>query len=118
MKDMRGSHVSAVQTAIFRKFRLQLANSQHKNSRDVLDWKQSKEVKNSHNKLFTEDTAIEKITNSAFPSLTNADDEKFNDMYIYTASVCDIILNPNCPTLEISKPEMEGYLDKLYCTIS
>src|SRR5207244_3527723 len=92
MKDMRGSHVSAVRTAIFRKFGLQLASNRRKNSRDIMDWKQSKEVKDSHNKLFTEDTAIEEITNSAFPSLSNADDEKFNDMYIYTASVCDIIL--------------------------
>src|SRR2546430_5491177 len=117
MKDMRGSHVSAVRTAIFRKFGLQLASSQRKNSRDIMDWKQSKEVKDSHNKLFTEDTAIEEITNSAFPSLSNADDEKFNDMYIYTASVCDIILNPNCPTLEISKPEMEMQLEKFRVSI-
>jgi len=117
MKDMRGSHVSAVRTAIFRKFGLQLASSRRKNSRDIMDWKQSKEVKDSHNKLFTEDTAIEEITNSAFPSLSNADDEKFNDMYIYTASVCDIILNPNCPTLEISKPEMEMRLEKFRVSI-
>src|SRR5436189_2322653 len=117
MKDMRGSHVSAVRTAIFRKFGLQLASSRRKNSRDIMDWKQSKEVKDSHNKLFTEDTAIEEITNSAFPSLSNADDEKFNDMYIYTASVCDIILNPNCPTLEISKPEMESRLEKFRVSI-
>src|SRR5947207_14035438 len=117
MKDMRGSHVSAVQTAIFSKFGLQLASSRRKNSRDIMDWKQSKEVKDSHNKLFTEDTAIEEITNSAFPSLSNADDEKFNDMYIYTASVCDIILNPNCPTLEISKPEMEMRLEKFRVSI-
>src|SRR5947199_5579002 len=117
MKDMRGSHVLAVRTAIFRKFGLQLASSRRKNSRDIMDWKQSKEVKDSHNKLFTEDTAIEEITNSAFPSLSNADDEKFNDMYIYTASVCDIILNPNCPTLEISKPEMEMRLEKFRVSI-
>src|SRR5438128_1616803 len=117
MKDMRGSHVSAVRTAIFRKFGLQLASSRRKNSRDIMDWKQSKEVKDSHNKLFTEDTAIEEITNSAFPSLSNADDEKFNDMYIYTASVCDIILNPNCPTLEISKPKMELRLEKFRVSI-
>lgn len=117
MKDMRGSHVSAVRTAIFRKFGLQLASSRRKNSRDIMDWKQSKEVKDSHNKLFTEDTAIEEITNSAFPSLSNADDEKFNDMYIYTASVCDIILNPNCPTLEVSKTAMELRLKKFRVSI-
>src|SRR5205809_1096897 len=80
MKDMRGSHVSAVRTAIFRKFGLQLASSRRKNSRDIMDWKQFKEVKDSHNKLFTEDTAIEEITNSAFPSLSNADDETFKEV--------------------------------------
>lgn len=117
MKDMRGSHVSAVRTAIFRKFGLQLASNRRKNSRDIIDWKQSKEVKDSHKKLFSEDTAIEDITNSAFPSLSNADDEKFNDMYIYTASVCDIILNPSCPTLEVSKPEMELRLKKFRVSI-
>src|SRR5437868_14143957 len=117
MNDMRARHVSAVPTAIFRKFGLQLASSRRKNSRDIMDWKQSKEVKDSHNKLFTEDTAIEEITNSAFPSLSNADDEKFNDMYIYTASICDIILNPNCPTSEISNPEMEMRLEKFSVSI-
>ena len=38
-------------------------------------------------------------------------------MYIYTASVCDIILNPNCPTLEISKTEMELRLEKFRVSI-
>src|SRR6266516_2202620 len=120
MKDIRGSHVSAVRTAILRKFGLQLTSNRRKNSREILDWKQFKEVKDSYNKLFTEDIAIEEITNSAFPSLANADEEKFNDMYIYTASVCDIILNPNCSTLEVSKAAMElrlkkfGYLLNLF----
>jgi len=117
MKDMRGSHVSAVRTAILRKFRLQLASNRRKNSREILDWKQSKEVKDSYNKLFTEDTAIEEITKLAFPLLAKADEEKFNDIYIYTASVCDIILNPNCPTLEVSKTAMELRLKKFRVSI-
>src|SRR5256884_37731 len=117
MKDIRGSHVLAVRTAILRKFGLQLTSNQHKNSREILDWKQSKEVKNSYNKLFTEDIVIEEITNFAFSSLVNADKEKFNDMYIYTASVCDIILNPNCPTLEVSKAAMELRLKKFRVSI-
>ena len=113
MKDVRGSHVSLVRNAILRKFGLQLlTSSRRKNSREILDWKQSKEVKDSYNKLFTEDIALEEITNSAFLSLAKADEEKFNDMYIYTASVCDIILNPNCPTLEVSKTAMELRLKK------
>src|SRR6266480_1907242 len=117
MKDIRGSHVAAVRIAILRKFGLQLTNNRRKNSRKILDWKQSKEVKDSYNKLFTEDIAIEEITNSAFPSLANADEEKFNDMYIYTASVCNIILNPNCPTLEVSKAAMELRLKKFRISI-
>src|SRR2546429_5271008 len=80
MKDIRGSYVLAVRIAILRKFGLQLISNRCKNSREILDWKQSKEVKDSYNKLFTEDIAIEEITNSAFPSLVNADEEKFNDM--------------------------------------
>lgn len=117
MKDMRGSHVSAVRNAILRKFGLQLTSNRRKNSREILDWKQSKEVKDSYNKLFTEDIAIEEITNSAFPSLANADEEKYSDMYIYTASVCDIILNPNCPTLEVSKTALELRLKKFRVSI-
>ena len=107
MKDIRGSHVSAIRTAIFRTFRLQLASSRRKNSREIMEWKQSKEVKDSYNKLFTDETTIENITNSAFSALADANDKKFNDMYIYTASICDIILNPNYFSLEVSKKALE-----------
>lgn len=112
MKDLRGSHVSAIRTAIFKTFGLQLASGRRKNSKDIMEWKQSKEVNDSYNKLFTEGTTIENITNLAFPSLTDANDEKFNDMYIYTASVCDIILNPNYPSLEVSRKSLELRLIK------
>lgn len=111
MKDMRGSHVSAIRTAVFKTLGLQLTSNKRKNSRDILGWKQSKEVKDGYHKLFTENT-IEDITSSAFPSLSDADDQRFSDMYIYTASVCDIILNPDCPTLEVSKKVIELRLKK------
>lgn len=107
MKDTRGSHVSAIRTAIFRTFGLQLASGRRKNSREIMEWKQSKEVKDSYNKLFTDENTLENITNSAFPALADANDERFNDMYIYTASVCDIILNPNYSSLEVSKKALE-----------
>ena len=117
MKDMRGSHVSAIRTAIFRTLGLQLMSNRRKNSRDILELKQSREVKDSYNKLFTERTTIEKITNTAFPSLENASDESFNDMYIYTASVCDIILNPHYPTFKVSKKSLELRLKRFrVCT--
>ena len=106
MKDMRGGHVSAIRSNILKTFGLQLSGNKRKNSRDILEWKQSREVKESHNQLFTGNT-IEEITVSAFPALEDANDEKFNDMYIYTASVCDILLNPNYPTLEVSKKSLE-----------
>ena len=38
-------------------------------------------------------------------------------MYIYTVFVCDIILNPNCPTLEVSKTAMELRLKKFRVSI-
>ena len=106
MKDMRGSHVSAIRSAIIKTCGLQLASNRRKNSKDILEWKQSREVKDNYNKLFTE-SMIENITSSAFPSLDGASEERFNDMYIYTASVCDILLNPNCHTLEVSKKPLE-----------
>ena len=34
-------------------------------------------------------------------------EEAYSDMYIYTASVCDIILNPDYPAVEISKRPLE-----------
>ena len=103
MKNMRGSHVSAICTANFRKFELQFASSRRKNSQEIMEWKQSKKVKSSHNRLFNEKKAIENITMLAFPSLDNATEEGYNNMYVYTASVCDIILNPDYSTLDISK---------------
>jgi len=107
MKNMRGSHVSAICTANFRKFELQFASSRHKNSREILEWKRSEEVKSSYNKLFTDEQLIEDITLSAFPSLDSVTEERYNNMYVYTASVCDIILNPDYSTLDVSKKALE-----------
>lgn len=107
MKDLRGSHVSAVRNAIFRNFGLQSTSSRRRNSRDILEWKKSKEVENSYNKLYADGTAIEKIATMAFPSLSSANESVFNEMYIYTAAVCDIILNPNYPSLEVNKKALE-----------
>ncbi|GES72507.1 hypothetical protein GLOIN_2v1780813 [Rhizophagus clarus] len=81
MKDIRGSHASAVRTAIFRNF-----------------------VADSYKKLYADDATIENIAAIAFPSsIITANEEEYSDIYIYTASICNIILNPNYPILEISK---------------
>lgn len=108
MKDIRGAHVVAVRNATFRTLGLaQLTSSRRKNSKDVMEWKRSKEVEIGYNKLYNDDCLLENITTAAFPSLSDASDESFSDMYIYTASVCDIILNPNHPSLDISKKSLE-----------
>lgn len=111
MKDLRGSHVSAVRSAIYRTFRIKttttIGGNRRKNSRDVIGWKETKEVAASYKRLFSDDTMIEDITSSAFPSLENASEEEFNDMCIYTAAVCDIILNLDNPTMEVLMKPLE-----------
>ena len=109
MKDLRGFHVSAVRNAITRTFRLRLlTGNRRRNSKDILEWKNSKEVGNSFNSLYNDGgISIENITNNAFPSLSEANDDEFNNMYAYTASVCDIILNPKYPSLEVSRKALE-----------
>ena len=108
MKDIRGAHVAAVRNAIFKTVGLtQLSSTRRKNSKDVMVWKSSKEVKAEYNNLYKDETLIENITAAAFPLLNDASDESFSNMYIYTASVCDIILNPNYPSLDITKKALE-----------
>jgi hypothetical protein len=108
MKDIRGAHVAAVRNAIFKTVGLtQLSSTRRKNSKDVMVWKSSKEVEAEYNNLYKDETLIENITAAAFPSLNDASDESFSNMYIYTASVCDIILNPNYPSLDITKKALE-----------
>src|SRR5947207_14150984 len=98
MKDIREEHIAAVRNAIFKTVGLtQLSSARRKDSKDVIVWKSSKEVKTEYNNLYKDETLIENITVAAFPSLNDASDESFSNMYIYTASVCDIILNPIIP---------------------
>ena len=98
MKDIRGSHASAVRNAIFKHFRLQSTSSWRK-SMDIIGWKKSKEVADSYKKLYTDAATLENIVDIAFPSSSTATEEVYSDMYVYTASVCDIILNPNYPNI-------------------
>jgi hypothetical protein len=108
MKDVRGAHVAAVRNAIFKTFGLQTTTTiRRKNSQDILGWKKSKKVEESYKKLFTDGDVIENITTTAFPYLNTASDDVFSDMYIYTAAVCDIILNPDNPTIEVLKKSLE-----------
>src|ERR1044072_2684090 len=109
MKDIRGEYVAAVRNAIFKMVGLtQLSSTRRKNSKDVMEGKSFKEVEAEYNNLYKNETLIENITVAAFPSLNDASDESFSDMYIYTASVCDIILNSNYPSLDITKKALES----------
>jgi hypothetical protein len=99
----------AVRNEIFKTVGLtQLSSTRRKNSKDVMIWKSSKEVEAEYNNLYKDEILIENITVAAFFLLNDASDESFSDMYIYTASVCDIILNPNYPSLDITKKALES----------
>src|SRR3954452_18746374 len=110
MKDLRSTHAAQVRSAIFRLFRLPIlmSTNRKKNAKEVLAWKNSDEVYDSYVKLFDDDM-IDDVAKQAFPSFanSNADDEMFYEICIYTAAVCDIILNPNYPDVECSKKPLE-----------
>src|ERR1044071_4891983 len=93
MKDIRGLYVSAVKSAIFKYFKLQSTSSRRKPSMDVAGWKSSKDINESYKKLYNNASTLENIIDIAFPSLPTDDKEEYSDMYIYTTSVYDIILN-------------------------
>ena len=112
MKDIRGAHVAAVRNAIFKTVGLtQLSSARRKNSKDVMVWKSSKEVKAEYNNLYKDETLIENITAAAFPSLNDASDESFSDMYIYTAFVCDISLDITKKALELRFTTFKVFLN-------
>jgi hypothetical protein len=59
---------------------------------------------------------IENVAKLAFPTLSHDDVSLlFNDIYVYTASVCDIILNPDHPYTECSKKPKDVF-ENLKCT--
>jgi hypothetical protein len=108
MKDLRGIHAAAVRNGIFKEFGLQVVGNRQKNvTSDISEWKKSKKVKDCFKKLYDDNyNAIENIAKHAFPSVST-DDESFDDIYVYTAAVCDIVLNPDYPDLECSKKPLE-----------
>ena len=116
MKDLRGTYAAAVRNAILKEFGLQIPNSRKKNVIvDVSKWKKSGKVKECYDKLYDNDeNVIENITKLAFPTLSYSDksSSSFNDFYIYTASVCDIILNPDYPDTECAKNPLERQFRK------
>ncbi|CAB4397471.1 unnamed protein product [Rhizophagus irregularis] len=106
MKDLRGIGVSAVKNAISKEFNLSVVGgSKRKNLKAISDWKKSKQVEVCYNKLYDDEVAIDNIAKRAFPSTT--DELMLHHNYVYTASVADIILNPNYPGIEVSKKPLE-----------
>jgi hypothetical protein len=104
MKDVRGTSAASVRNAISKEFKLEIpVSNKQKNLYHITKWKKLMNVKECYNKLYADDdNVIEDITRYAFPNITNTD-ESFDGFYIYTAAVCDIILNPNYPDLECAK---------------
>ena len=71
-----------------------------------------KKVKECYIKLYNNNkNAIENIAKLAFLNITH-EDESFNDFYVYTATVCDIILNLDYPDLECAKKLLERRFKK------
>ena len=112
MKNIKESHVSVVKSAIFKYFKLQSTSSRRKPLIDVVGWKSSKDVNESYKKLYNDTSILENIVDIAFPSLPANDKEEYSDMYIYTASVCNIILNPKYPSIEVIKRPLELRFNK------
>jgi hypothetical protein len=109
MKDLRGLHAAAVRTGILKEFGLNVSSNKLKN---IPEWKKSAKVKECFGKLYDDDeNAIENITRYAFPQVSPEDD-KFNNIYVYTAAICDIVLNPNYPDVECSKKPLQRRYQK------
>src|SRR5256714_11979108 len=113
MKDLRSISASAVRNAILKEFELQIPSSRKKlNMVNILDWKKLKRIKECYIKLYDDnENMIENIAKLAFSNITH-EDELFNDFYVYTAAVCDIILNSNYPDLECAKKLLERRFKK------
>lgn len=116
MKDIRGINASAVKNAIFRVFgmnNLPPINRQ-KNSKEISDWKASNEVAQCYTKLFQIGpdgiSNINHIARIAYPSMREK--SLSVDYCAYIAGVCDIILNPQHHSIEISKSALQRRICK------
>ena len=108
MKDVR-VYAAAVQNAIFKELGLQVTNNK-KNATNIVEWKKSSKVRECYNRLYSNDeNAIENIARYAFPNISEKE-ELFDDIYIYTVAVCDIILNPEYPDMKCAKKPLERRL--------
>ncbi len=108
MKNLKGINAMTVRNAILKEFELQILNSRKKNVIDISEWKKLKEVRECYDKLYDDDdNAIKNIIKQAFPSISHKNKSLFNDVYVYTTSICNIILNPDYSDLECVKKPLE-----------
>lgn len=111
MKDIRGVHAASVKSAIFNEFRLEPMTSRSKKS-NVSEWKKTKKVKECYMRLYDdEDNVTDNITKRAFPNISEKD-ELYYEVYVYTAAVCDIVLNPDYVDMECGKKPLEKRIQK------
>lgn len=111
MKDVRGIHAAAVKNAIFNEFKLEPITNRSK-SATISEWKKTKKVKECYMRLYDDnDNVTFDITKRAFPNV-NDKDKSFYDIYVYTAAVCDIVLNPDYPDMECAKKPLERRFQK------
>src|SRR4051794_38937648 len=113
MKDLREISATAIRNAILKVFGLQIPNSQKKsNIIDISDWKKSKRVKECYNRLYDNDkNVIEDIAKLAFPNIS-IDDKSLNNIYVYTAAICDVLLNSKYSDLECAKNPLKRRFQK------
>ena len=110
MKDIRGIHVAAVKNAIFSEFKLEVIKNRSKTT--VSEWKKTKKVKECYMRLYdNEDNVTNNITKRAFPNITEKDGSYY-DVYVYTAAVANIVLNPDYPDIECAKKPLEHRFQK------
>src|SRR3954447_8230068 len=113
MKDLRGISAAAIRNVILKVFGLQIPNSQKKlNIIDISDWKKSKRVKECYNRLYDDnENVIEDIVKLAFPNIS-IDDKSFNNIYVYMAAICDVLLNLKYSDLGYAKKPLERCFQK------
>ena len=114
MKDLRGASAAAIRNAIFKELGLQIPNSRKKsNVIDISGWKGLKKVNECYKRLYDDDeNVIKNISKHAFSNISLDDELTFNDIYVYIAAVCDILLNPEYPDLECAKKPLESCFQK------
>ena len=114
MKDLRGASAAAIRNAIFKELGLQIPNSRKKlNVINISGWKGSKKVNKCYKRLYDNNkNVIENISKHVFSNISLNNELTFNDIYVYTAAVCDILLNPEYPDLECAKKPLKRHFQK------